>query len=627
MLLVCLKRPPPPAKLARSRRLTTVGIRADSSPILAPKELNHPGDPSPKSGSASSFDFGARGRRLTTMRGLLLVLAMAAVASCLIGVSLRGTRAVELEGRGRRSAHQSSLQADIARLDRQLGIKPTTAAAAADDAAAAGGGDARTHPAKGRRTASAAAAHASHRGAKRAAQAQGLSPKDALATATKLWGQPKLSGPWEAEDQEKYDRAVHHAQIAERHGVEVYHPLGEMSHSFTEDAGKDNEMFEDQLAHLFKMMEPTYLSEALGWAHSGDTDDNTMLRPVALALERPLVKQLDDEARTRVVNAVDALGEKHHLTLAEKEQLRAHLMAPLLMRIQARVHKQVSQYVVRVARAVVMKAANETEAGAQAKAGLFNGRSWVEYPTVPKLNDADLKFANALHDLHGVWKEGVVDREGYETQRAKLLSDWLKYTVNEAGGNSNYVLRIMFGGDVRGVTDTGIRHPSRISVHKKLALEKGIASLGKDRERRLTRDLIWNLVHGKGQWGDLDECDKNFSGEACEEKWGKIKSLVRAYSRSDDPDLEWGNPPPDAEMSEGTRALSRHFDHVAAAGGSKRGKLHPLTGLSTVATPNEGESAILLIVSFIFVAMVAVFGIWHCYQKVAQSMSQEDDMF
>lgn len=505
----------------------------------------------------------------------MAVVSAACLAVCLLGVALRsavsgGAVAVDLEGRGR--GHSTSLQADIAKLDRQLGIEPPTAAVA-------------HHHVTSKRPA-VAVAHASHRGAARKARAQSLSPKDALATASALWGQAKLSGPWESEDQEKYDRAVHHAQIVEREGVEVYHPLSRMSHSFTEHADEDNARFEDQLAHLVKLLEPTYLSEALTWAHSGSTDDNKMLRPVAEALERPLIKQLDDEARIRVVKAVDALGDKHDLTLVEKEQLRAHLMAPLLVRIQQRVHRQVSAYVVRVARAVVLKAANQTEAGAQAKAGLFNGGissienggAGLQFPSVPKLNDADLKFANALHDLHGVYKEGVVDREGYETQRAKLLSDWLKYTVNEAGGNSRYVLKLMFGGRVRGVTDTGIRSPSPISVHKKLALERGIASMGKDRERRMTRDLMWNLIHGKGQWGDLEECDEDFSGEKCQEEWEKVKALVRAYARRDDPDLEWGNPPADAGMSRGTRALNRHFDQVGAKG--TVGSLHPLTGLA-----------------------------------------------
>eukprot|EP00282_Hemiselmis_andersenii_P037447 CAMPEP_0169444024 /NCGR_PEP_ID=MMETSP1042-20121227/9678_1 /TAXON_ID=464988 /ORGANISM="Hemiselmis andersenii, Strain CCMP1180" /LENGTH=487 /DNA_ID=CAMNT_0009555311 /DNA_START=15 /DNA_END=1474 /DNA_ORIENTATION=+ len=486
------------------------------------------------------------------MAAVRLGLAALAVTSVVL-LAARGGAPVELEQRGR---HSASLQADIAKLDRKLGLPAPSAGATKQLHAVRSVSGAKVTP-SGRRAAIAKHAAAVKRGA--AGASTGLSSRTAVATAMGLWGQPKLSEPWHAEDQEKYDRAVHHAQIVERHGVEVYHPLQGMSHSFEEDGEENNARFEDQLAHLVKLLEPSYLSEALQWAQSGDKDDNQMLRPVAEALEKPLIKQLDDEARIKVVRAVDALAKKHNLSLAEKEQLRAHLMAPLLIRIRQRVHSQVSHYVVKVARAVVLKAANATEAGAQAKAGIFNGAGGaVVVPSVPKLNDADLKFANALHDLHGVYKEGVVDRAGYEAQRAKLLSDWLKYTVNEAGGNSRYVLKLMFGGDVRGVTDTGIRHPSPISVHKKLALEKGVASMGAERERRLTRDLVYQLIHGEGQWGDLDGCDEKFSSKKCHHDWEKIRRLVDQYARSDDPDLEWGEQG-EGDMSRGTKALVDHL--------------------------------------------------------------------
>ena len=95
---------------------------------------------------------------------------------------------------------------------------------------------------------------------------------------------------------------------------------------------------------------------------------------------------------------------------------------------------------------------------------------------VPALRSGDQSMINALHDLNAVYKSGAIKEKDYKVQKAKLLSDWLKYTVNRAGGNANEVLRIDFGGDVRGVTDTGIKNLSPISVDRKIGMETGIAS-------------------------------------------------------------------------------------------------------------------------------------------------------
>merc|ERR1712216_198819 len=178
----------------------------------------------------------------------------------------------------------------------------------------------------------------------------------------------------------------------------------------------------------------------LQWAQTGSTEENVVLKPVVGALEKPLIRDLDMEARARGERSVEAIAMKHKLTLPEKEQLRAHLMAPLMMRIRARVHAQVSHYVTKMAREVVLKASNSSTPAGQAYVAAMNGAarsSAVGLPNIPSLTEQDLSFTNAMHDLDTVYKNGVIDHYDYETQKAKLLSDWLKHSVNKAGGNAD----------------------------------------------------------------------------------------------------------------------------------------------------------------------------------------------
>jgi hypothetical protein len=250
-----------------------------------------------------------------------------------------------------------------------------------------------------------------------------------------------------------------------------------MPQGYVHDAELEEETFEQQLVDMVKQLEPTYLAEALDWAESGDDRDSAILRPIVSALEKPILKDLDMEARIRVEHAVDAIANRHKMSLDEKEQLRAHLTAPLLVRIRARVHSQVSHYVVKLARDVVLKTANSSNPVVQDIVAQLHGHSaHGAAPVIPKLRDGDQRMVNALHDLTAVYKSGTISKKDYATQKAKLLSDWLKYSVNKAGGNANEVLRIDLGGDVRGVTDTGVKAPSPISVDKKLGMQVGIAS-------------------------------------------------------------------------------------------------------------------------------------------------------
>ena len=284
---------------------------------------------------------------------------------------------------------------------------------------------------------------------------------------------------WNSSQQEAYDHAVAHARSVERSGHEVYQPL-RMDKGFVHQAELEQEAFEEQLVDLAKQLEPTYLAEAIQWAESDDKRTNPVLRPIVYALERPILKDLDSEARVRVEHAVDAIAKRHNLDLPSKEQLRAHLMAPLLLRIRARVHSQVSHYAVNLARDVVLKAANSSNPIVQEIVAQLHGHTAKEYgPIIPKLSDGDLKMVNAIHDLNALHDTLVINDKDYNTQKAKLLSDWLKYSVNQAGGNSNEVLRIVFGGDVRGVTDTGIKNPSPINVRKKIGMEMGMADIVK----------------------------------------------------------------------------------------------------------------------------------------------------
>uniref|UniRef100_A0A7S0HJR3 Uncharacterized protein n=1 Tax=Hanusia phi TaxID=3032 RepID=A0A7S0HJR3_9CRYP len=351
-----------------------------------------------------------------------------------------------------------------------------------------------------------------------------IKPETAVARQNAGWHRHHKVLDWTAQDQKNYDRAVSHARIAERGSHVEYEPL-RLKKGYLHEIEDEQEQFETQLVNLVKMLEPSYLSEALQWAESLDTRDNTMLEPIVGALEKPIVEDLDMEARARVERAVEAIASKHALTLPEKEQLRAHLMAPLLMRIRARVHAQVSKYVTRMARSIVLKTTGTNMTSENYLAALANHREKLAVPTLP---ENDVRFVNSIHDLQMVYKNGVIDKKEYETQKAKLLSDWLKFAVIKAGGNANEVLRLVFGGDVRGITYYGKhKKKSSVDVYKKVQMENAIASMKADRQLRISDDLVWQLVHGKAQWGAVTGCDGKWETSECKKKWDSIKDLVK----------------------------------------------------------------------------------------------------
>mmetsp|Transcript_30224 Transcript_30224/g.97218 ORF Transcript_30224/g.97218 Transcript_30224/m.97218 type:complete len:568 (-) Transcript_30224:435-2138(-) len=351
-----------------------------------------------------------------------------------------------------------------------------------------------------------------------------IKPETAVARQNAAWHRQHQVLDWTAQDQQSYDRAVSHARIAERGSHVEYEPL-RLQKGYLHEIENGQEQFETQLVDLVKMLEPSYLSEALQWAESLDTRDNTMLEPIVGALERPIIQDLDMEARARVERAVEAIASKHALTLPEKEQLRAHLMAPLLMRIRARVHAQVSKYVTRMARSIVMKTTGTNMTTENYLAAIANHREKLAVPTLP---ENDVRFVNSIHDLQMVYKNGVIDKKEYETQKAKLLSDWLKFAVIKAGGNANEVLRLVFGGDVRGITYYGKnKKKSSVDVYKKVQMENAIASMKADRQLRISDDLVWQLVHGKAQWGAVTGCEGKWETSACKRKWDSIKDLIK----------------------------------------------------------------------------------------------------
>jgi len=395
-----------------------------------------------------------------------------------------------------------------------------------------------------------------------------LEPYTAVARENAAWHRHNTQLDWGASEQAAYDKAVTHAQIAEKGTHESYEPL-RVEQGYLHSSAKDMEAFETQLVDMVKLLEPSFLGETLQWAESGSSQENSVLEPFVGALEKPLIKDLDMEARVRVEHSVDALAQKHKLTLPEKEQLRAHLMAPLMMRIRARVHSQVEHYVSQMAREVVLKAANSSTPAGQAYVAAMNGAaraSGVGLPNIPSLTEEDLSFTNAMHDLDTVYKNGVIDHYDYETQKAKLLSDWLKHSVNKAGGNADEVLRIVFGGDVKGVTDVGVaKKKSEIDVNKKLEMEKGVLAMGETRREKMTKDLVWQLVHGKQQWGYITGCTDKWETSECRSKWHDIKEEIESnFERvhEEDSTAHWGETydhPKEQPLSSGSRALYKHL--------------------------------------------------------------------
>mmetsp|Transcript_3197 Transcript_3197/g.7574 ORF Transcript_3197/g.7574 Transcript_3197/m.7574 type:complete len:563 (+) Transcript_3197:111-1799(+) len=385
-----------------------------------------------------------------------------------------------------------------------------------------------------------------------------LLPETAHARAVGSWAR-QHTPEWSPDEQWQYDKAVSHAQIVEKGSKAVFQPL-RLEKGYLHQAEDEENDFEEQIIGLAKMLEPAFLSEAVQWAQSGDTRETPVLEPFVQAIERPLVKDLELEARVRVTTAVDAIAAKEKLSLPEREQLRAHLMAPLMMRIRTRVHAHVEQYVTQMARELVLKAVNGSEPGPLENIMAARGQGGVG-AGVPALTEADAKMVKALHDLEHIHKDGVIDDEDYQTQRAKLLSDWLKHSVNEAGGNANEVLRIVFGGEVKGVTTTGIKDESPIDVNKKLEMEKGLASMQEDRKTRMNKDLVAQLVKGKTQWGMVTDCEGKWEEPECKKKWKEIEDLVEAYAGH--PGEEEEGPTlgeeVEARASKGTHRLFHHI--------------------------------------------------------------------
>jgi len=200
--------------------------------------------------------------------------------------------------------------------------------------------------------------------------------------------------PWTADNQKDYDRAVHHAQIVERTGKEVYRPFQGM---FDHEAAKVQKKFVGRFVGLMKTLEPTYMAEALQWARSNDSRENPILTPIVDSLADPMITDLNDEAEVRVDRAVKGIAQKQGLSLPEKEKLRAHLMAPLKTRILNRVHSQVYDYVTRMARSVVLTAANMTASGSNEAVAALE----VEYLEDRSLPDAVARLA--VLRVTGIW--------------------------------------------------------------------------------------------------------------------------------------------------------------------------------------------------------------------------------
>jgi len=264
-------------------------------------------------------------------------LSAALVLGTLLSSNSEGPRGAELLQRKQSSAQHSALEAEIAKLRSKLdtSVKKSPAAAAAPHkrvTLAHRGRHVKAAPHSKRpilsygsqprpikRQALGAAAGAD--------PSKPLEPYTAVSRENAAWHRHHTQLDWGSSDQAAYDKAVSHAQIAEKGTHESYEPL-RMEQGYLHSSSKDMEAFETQLVDMVKLLEPSFLGEALQWAQSGSSQETGVLEPFVGALEKPLIKDLDLEARTRVEHSVDALAQKHKLTLPEKEQLRAHLMRP-----------------------------------------------------------------------------------------------------------------------------------------------------------------------------------------------------------------------------------------------------------------------------------------------------------
>ena len=119
---------------------------------------------------------------------------------------------------------------------------------------------------------------------------------------------------------------------------------------------------------------------------------------------------------------------------------------------------------------------------------------------------------------------------------------------------------------MKGVTDTDIlKKQSEIDIDKKLGMEKGIVAMGEERRDSMTKDLVWELVHQKTQWGQITNCTDQWETSHCKEKWEDIKKTIEDNFKKvheQDSTGHWGETydhPGDVPLSTGTKELYKHL--------------------------------------------------------------------
>ena len=81
----------------------------------------------------------------------------------------------------------------------------------------------------------------------------------------------------------------------------------------------------------------------------------------------------------------------------------------------------------------------------------------------------------------------------------------------------------------------------------------------------MTKDLVWQLVHGKQQWGSITGCTGKWETSECKEKWEAIKDEIENNFEKvhhEDTSVHWGESydhPSDVDLSSGTKELYKHL--------------------------------------------------------------------
>lgn len=237
---------------------------------------------------------------------------------------------------------------------------------------------------------------------------------------------------WTSEDQEAYDKEISRALGTTgkegSSGDTLGLPVGFLPIESKEEQAK----YALSLVKVLQNLKGGYWDELLGWAEGGGNGENPYISPIVEAIEAPLVKELDSLAHKKVSKAVQEIALRKDLKPAQMKEMRARLLVPLLLRVRARVHKKVETYTVGMIRRVILDSANSKEG---ATVGYGNGivppsAGAIHKPTV----DEDMEYA--LRDIDTLYGKGALSERDYQSEKAKVLSEWLGDAIKSIGGKA-----------------------------------------------------------------------------------------------------------------------------------------------------------------------------------------------